>query len=308
MRRTRTRRHRRIRLSPVDYGMTLFVTLVGLWVISRINFLSAVVLVPDCLSIQPALLGQEGRVDGVLDTVALAGLAALGLIAVTAVAGWHEKTLNWTGAAIGAANAGLAGLLIAQWIIGWSFFHPDSWQAKVVMPLGPEVRRLHLQTASERRGPFEGMPGWQPVGPNAYYNAEIGIVAREERIKTCYSAAFVRQNMLNMNPDGLSSGGVPIASIPDAALERDEYAFIYYDRDNQYLTSESYWEHDEYAELRKRDADRDASGRRVDPAEIWHLVEASLDAAYEKPVERPYTLEEINDMVRETWDRQAPIP
>lgn len=307
--RKRAIRHRPRRSSPADFGMVVFVTLVGLIVMSRINFLSAVVLAPDCLSIQPVLLGQDGRIDAVLDTAALAGLAALGLIAATGVIAVHEKTGTWIGAAIGAVNTGIAGLLIAQWVIGWAFFHPDSWQAKLVMPMGPEIRYLFPRSASARGNEYEGLPGWQTVGPNTYYNAGIGIFARKERIKACFQAAFVRQNMLNMNTDGLTPDGVLIASIPDEALERHTYAFIFYDRYNQYLTSDVYWAHDQYPELQRRDSNRDASGRRVEPSEVWRLVQGSLNPVSAEPGSlRPYSLQEINDMVRKTWDRDAPEP
>ena len=287
----------------------MFVTLVGLWVAGRIGFLSAVVMVPDCLALQPALLGQGGRIDAVLDTLGLAGMAALGVIAATGLIGWHQKTLNWGAAAFGTVNAGMAGLLIAQWVVGWSFFNPDSGLAKAVMPLGPQVRTLSVEYSAEGRSPFEGMPGWKTIGPRAYFNAELGIFAREEPVRRCFTPAFVRQNRLNASLTGLASGGAHIASTPDFGLDRSVYAWIYYDRDSQYLTSDIYPHHDRFADLQKRDAEREARRRRVDPAGVLAQVDASLmGPPGEEASERPYTLDEIEAMVREAWDRDAPVP
>jgi hypothetical protein len=289
--------------------MIIFVTLVSLWIFGRISFLGAVVMAPDCLSIEPVLHGTDERIDGALDTLALAAVAALGVIAVTGVTGWLEKTVSWAGAALGLANSGMAGLLIAQWLISWSFFHPDSKVAPIVMPLGPQVRELSVQSATTDWNPFNGIPGWAPRGEGMFYNEEIGIYAREEVVRPCFSAAFLRQNKLNRHPSGLTARGEPIAAIPDFLLEHHHYAYIFYDREHRYLTSDIYQFHDRYLYLQKRDVERDSSGRRVDPAEVWNLVEASLaQPAPEVATERPYTLEEINSMVEATWDREAPLP
>ncbi len=289
--------------------MIVFITLVGLWVFGRISFLSIVAMAPDCLSIEPVLHGRNERIDGALDTLALAAVAALGLIAATGLIGLLEKTASRISAALGAVNVGMAGLLIAQWLISWSFFHPDSKVASIVMRFGPQPRELSVQSATTDRSPFSGMPGWAPRGDGMFYNDEIGIYAREEVVRPCFSAAFLRQYRLNRRPSGLTARGEPIAAIPDHLLERHHYAYVFYDREHQYLTSDLYGRHDNYADLQKRDAERDRSGRRVDPAEVLKRVDASLESAIvPADAQRPFTLEEINEMVAETWDREAPLP
>lgn len=309
--RTRGFRNRRRREGHlgVDFSAIMFVTLVGIWVVSRIDFLIAIAAAPDCQSIQPALLGHDRRIDGILDTVAVAGMAALGLISVNAFACWQRGHVSPIGIVLGTVNAAIACLLIVQWLAGWSFFNPDAWQARLVMASGPTVKALYLDDVLGGWNEYEGKPGWSRVGEDAYFNEEIGILAQEETIKSCFPASFVRQNLLNMNPSGRLPNGVPIAAMPDEVLEKRQTAYIFYDRYGQYLTSDTYWFHDEYPVLQRRDAERDASGRDVDPLAVLDLIEASLEWQATGPTDlRPYTLEEINEMVEGTWDREAPLP
>ncbi|HAY05526.1 MAG TPA: hypothetical protein PLX06_07445 [Fimbriimonadaceae bacterium] len=307
MAKSRSFRRYRNRAWPTELGIIIFLTLVGLWVLGRISFFSVIVTAPDCLSIEPALLGRNDRIDGVLDTLALAGAGAICLIAVTGIIGSRERTASMGSAMFGAANFGIAGLLVAQWMFAWAFFNPDSWLAKAAMPMVPQMMVLALHHGD--RDAFEGMPGWHTVGEASYFNAEIGVLVRRERVKSCFPAPLVRQNLSNMNPDGFLPNGVAIASISDGELDKSELAYVYYDQHFQYLTSELHFDHEQYPTLQKRDAERDASGRRVDPEHVLKLVQDSLEflPAQAYPL-RPFSRDEIDQMVKATWDREAPEP
>lgn len=59
----------------------------------------------------------------------------------------------------------------------------------------------------------------------------------------------------------------------------------------------------------ERDAERDERLGEFEPYEIVKLVDESLEDVREEPPQlRPYTREEIDEMVARTWERETGIP
>ncbi|WP_155838265.1 hypothetical protein [Hyphomonas beringensis] len=310
---TRKHRPRGRRAFSTGMGLTVFACLIGFFIISQIGYMDALTRVPVCGAMQLFLLGRPGRIDAVLDTMAAVGFAGMGLVAAMGLTSLVEKSWRLRDLILGIANTVIASLMICQWLVAWAFFHPETWQARAIMAIAPEAPVVYMDDLLSGWDRYADSPNWAQIAPKTYFNDTIGIYAREEVARTCFQADFIRANLKNIYSRGNLPNGTPIAALPDHALEKAERVFVFYDREGRYLSYDTYWDDESYPEMQKRNAERDEEGRQVDASEVWGQVMKSLFSEPEGelgPEEdvRPYTREEINAMVKATWDRDAPLP
>ena len=306
------RRHRRRKpRRELELDIILFSVLVSIFVIGRILMFYALLPAQACMDLEPRLFGSDAPLDGIIDWLLAASLAGLGMLGAMSV----NRILmhNFTPVSIffGLCNASVALLLALSCGLFWAFFNPDSFLARQLngMEFQSETS-FQFRDSYHWYGTFEGIYGWEKIGPDAYWNEEIEITAKLEIVGSCFPAPMIRKNLEARYPSGFLSDGRSIISLDDATLEHQTKRFVFYDNNDQYITSDYYFDHHRYKSLRERDKYNESHPPLVSRWRALSLVDGSLHDAYlaENTVrQHPYTLEEIEAMVRETWDREAPM-
>ena len=308
--RRRFDRRKNLKRSRSRFGLSLwvFVILLLIFVITRIAFFSVLTFDQVCSNLHPQLFGNAGSIDAVLDTTLVIFIAAAGVWIASGISDLVSSSLKPADYFVAVLNLALIVLFLRLWLSTWAFFYP--YHPAAAQFAAEKENFLYSSLYSMRSyKSFEGVDHWQEVAPNTYFNEGIGIYAREEIIRTCFPAPFVRQQLENRWPSGQLPTGEVIADLPDSALEQHETLFFYYDTDGNYLTSETPWQHRRFEALMERDAERDERLGEFEPYEIVKLVDESLEDVREEPPQlRPYTREEIDEMVARTWERETGIP
>ena len=245
-------------------------------------------------------------IDGMMDFLFVIALAGMGVVLTLGVNAWVCGRRQIVSFLLGAINFATASVMLWMWLVVFMFYHPSHPAAPFVMS------HPWVQTTDWYKGmmthPRE-LPGeWQEIGQATFQNRGIGIIARLEVVRECYSPDFLRRQLHNMYAEGSLPDGRPIDDVPDWELRNIEVRYVYYDLEGNYLTSDEPWNHDGYKSLADRDAARDARGIDINPYEVVDRVDgvaAKTSAADFRP--QLYTREEIDTMVAQTWDREAPL-
>ena len=295
MRLARRRAISRRKLFQIGFPITtgVFLSLMGLIVFERVMSLFSIV-------------GFSSHGAGALETVfygadealgpwkvfalILAGLSFIQIYA--ALRAFRAKRGNKTEFCLGAAN--MAMILLYSFFLAnnWAFFNADKPGAAQITRVST-IPPLHLFTSFEfwpddefeTNSRFTEERGWVALDERTHINQAIGVIVKEETVHRNYPERITKPFLEARNID------------PSFASAEYQYDYFYYDLDGRFIYAPEWLNVYKHAEARIKELQENRSD--ISPKELFDRLNAHHSA---KSRERPFTYDEILQMVEASWE------
>lgn len=311
MRRSKASTGRRSsRLDPLSWS--LFATLVISLFFKRLIDTVGTVFARDCDETPIYFMGPAGPFDGPMEWLLVIGLCAATVLIVQAIGIVLAKQASLIQLILWLVNMSLAALLVWSYLIAWAFFNPAEKYAHPIFQFTANFVEhqdyMTPEAVSDRQHQSFGDWIWHE-DIDAYINEPIGLMWRNETVRTC-GPAELRRGQLKLIY-GRRYGGQEIDDIPVETLRKPVSGDVLYDLQGNYLMTLGGPYYTTSTITRARDAAYDKNAAAMSPEEAERRFWASLKAGvWQRPAANddfPERLkEEIDQIVAENWGDASP--